>query len=76
MKKVLFILVAGILLFAACGSDDSTPISYSAGDAVEHTVNTVSFYMHLVPSGGPFDMGCTGIPFAVLQPLSRWRCVS
>lgn len=31
--------------------------SYSAGGAVSHTADTVSFSMHYVPSGGLFTMG-------------------
>ena len=62
MKQILFtvIAIAGILLLAGCPTpNDPTPatLSYVAGYAIGHAANSVSFYMHYVPSGGPFTMG-------------------
>ncbi len=62
MKKVLFILAAGILLFAGCGSDGSgdntTPSPFdsadTAGQKVTVTADSVSFKMAYVPGGLSF----------------------
>ncbi len=66
MKRVVLTVtaIAGIMLFTGCPpSNNSVPVSYSAGEISVHTVssimpvNPVSFNMLYVPSGGRFEMG-------------------
>lgn len=60
MKKIVSAVsgILAILIFAGCSNPTyGGGTTYSAGDSVTHTTNTVAFAMNYVPSGGTFTMG-------------------